>query len=818
LSPSPSHPDPREVDDLFDRALDLPSHQWRSFLEGAAGGDDTVIQEVEALLRAVHASEAALGESVGEFAGALLDDLTHGIAAPEGTLVPGDRVGSWEIQGELGRGGMGVVYLARRADGAFQREVALKVVKRGMDTDEILKRFRYERRILAGLVHPSIARLLDGGATQDGRPYLVVERVEGRPIDRYADEERLGVDARLALFRRVCAAVDHAHRNLVVHRDLKPSNVLVESGGSVKLLDFGIAKLLVPDADDTAPSTRTSVRMLTPEYAAPEQLRGDPVTTATDVYALGILLYQLLTGTHPHRSAPQSLASVPRVGGDRNERGLRRNPTRPSAAVSPSPVEMAAARRTTPQGLRRRLRGDLDRILLRALAEDPIQRYPSAAALDEDIRRHLAREPILARRQSLRYRAGRFLRRHRVGAAVGAALGLLLLGYGVTLHLSAERLERERALTALEARRAEGVTEFLVELFQDPGLQGTAGDTLTARSLLDRGAQRMWSDEGRALDPGSRSATLVALGRAYRGLGNTDLSIPVLEEAVAIRRLDGSESLALADAMEALAQARAEARHFAAADTLYSEVIALHRMRTAPDSLHLALLLTSHGAVIRDLGRPDSTLALTQAAVDLFRRHAGEDDLRWAELYHDLGYAHRGMGELEEATEAYLRSLELRRMHPDPDRVRIARSLNNLGVVFRELGRFDQAEAAFREAWDMAGSELGPDHPRTTVKGMHLARELERRGARAEAEAVLRGQIEAVRARWGDGHWSVGQAHVRLGDLYLNQRGDPNAAVPHFREAAAIFTAALGLDHGWTESALGSLARAEEEVRVAVNP
>ena len=768
--------DPLQIDHLFDQALDVPPAERRGFIEAAAGGDQVLIREVERLLEVSAAAKAVLGESVGEFAGTLLGELTDGLAADEGALGPGSRVGAWEIQGELGRGGMGVVYLASRADGAFQREVALKVVKRGMDTDEILQRFHYERRILAGLLHPNIARLLDGGATEDGRPYLVVERVQGRPIDQYSGEEGLGVEDRLLLFREVCAAVDHAHRNLVVHRDLKPSNVLVDTDGTVKLLDFGIAKLLAPDGTETGPATRTAVRLLTPEYAAPEQLRGEPVTTATDVYALGILLHQLLTGRRPHRPAPQ--------------------------------------------GLRRSLGSDLERILLRALDEDPARRYPSAAALDEDVRRHLAREPILARGSSVPYRLGRFLRRHRAGVAVVAAAAVLVLGYGVTLQRSADRLERERALTALEAQRATGVTEFLVGLFQDPGLQGAAGDTLTARSLLDRGAQRIWSDEGQALDRESRAAALLALGRAYRGLGNTDLSIPILEEAVAIRRGVGGRGsgTSLAESLEALAQARAEARHFAAADTLLVEVIALEGAEPAPDSLRLALLLASHAGVIRDLGLADSTLVLTRGAVALFERHAEEDDPRRGSFFHDLGFAQRGVGNLEAAAEAYTRSLELRRAQPDPNRANIARTLNNLGVVFRDAGRYEEAEAAFREAWELASAEMGPDHPRTTVKGMHLAQELERRGASEEAEALLLAQIDAVRDRWGDGHWSVGQAHVRLGDLLMNHRGDPGAALSHYRQAARIFAASLGEEHGWTERVRGSLGRAEAAFRVAVTP
>src|SRR5690606_19179777 len=302
-------------------------------------------------------AERALGESVQPIAAGIYRGNGPEVGLPAGTLV-----GPYRVVGEAGRGGMGVVYRARRADGAFEKTVALKLVKRGMDTDEVLARFRRERQVLAGLDHPGIARLLDGGAAEDGRPYLAMEYVEGEPITAYADRRRLGVEARLALLERACEAVQHAHRRLVVHRDLKPSNVLVteDEGGAprVKLLDFGVAKLLAPDAAEAM--TRTGGGALTPAYAAPEQRRGEAVTTAADVYALGVVLYELLTGARPDETARP-----------------------PSAAVTP---EAAAARGATAERLRRRLRGDLDTIVLKALREEPEARYPSVESLLEDLR------------------------------------------------------------------------------------------------------------------------------------------------------------------------------------------------------------------------------------------------------------------------------------------------------------------------------------------------------------------------------------------------------------------------------------------------
>ena len=821
--------DPGRVDELFDAALELPEDERHSFLDAACAGNEALGREVRALLAASEEAERVLGESLTDFAGPLLDELARSLRAEESVLPPGIRIGPWRVVRELGRGGMGLVYLAERDDGAFSRQVALKVVKRGMDTDEILLRFRYERQILAGLDHPNIAGLLDAGATDDGRPYLVMEYVEGRPIDRYGDEERLDVSERVSLFRAVCDAVEHAHRRLIVHRDLKPSNILVGADGTVKLLDFGIAKLLGPEPDAGAPLTRAEVRIVTPEYGAPEQLLGGAITTATDVYALGVVLYKLLTGRLPHGAH----ATAPAEWHTTAERDVQR----PSSAVQPSsrrgaggasdeptPEALAAARRTTTDGLRRRLTGDLDGVLLRALEADPARRYGSATELGEELRRHLAGEPVRARDGDTLYRAGRFVRRHRKGVVAAALAAVTLGAYVVTLLVSAARIDRERALVALEAQRAAGVTEFMVGLFQDPDITGASVDTLTARELLNRGALRLREDTGR-LDPGARGAALLALGRAYRGLGDSDISLPLLEEAVSLRRAEAGDFRGLAEALVALASARNDARHFEAADSLYREAVGLQPALSGPDSLQLAAWLTGHGGVLRDLGRPDSAVVLTRTALGIRMRHGPADDPGLPAALSDLAYSLRGQGALEEAESMYRQALERERARPAPRASGLARTLNNLGVLLREVERQDEAEAAFREALALAGEALGEDHPRTLVKGMHLAQMLEYRGASDEAEEILLAQVEVTRARWGHLHWSVGQIWFRLGDLVRDHRGDPAAAVPHYRQAVRIFGEALGEGHAWTGSARGALgaafarsgalAEAERELREA---
>jgi tetratricopeptide (TPR) repeat protein len=377
-------------------------------------------------------------------------EAVHGLPVPLSTASDGDRIGAFRIVRELGCGGMGAVYLAERADGQFEQRVALKLIRRGMASDEVLRRFLRERQILARLQHPHIARLLDGGLTGDGQPWFAMEHVEGVAITRYADVRRLTVDERIRLFLGICDAVRHAHEAGVVHRDLKPSNLLVTGAGEVKLLDFGIAKLL---EEERRGSTRTGMRPMTPEYAAPEQIRGKPITPATDTYGLGVVLYEMLTGHHPHRGGPQDApAEVER-------RICDQEPPRPSTRVGNAEA-VSRARRTTPAQLRRRLAGDLDNIVLRALEREPARRYTSALALSDDLRRHLAGRPVRARRATTVYRARRFGRRHRAGMAVTMFAALAFGGASALVYLRNDL--PLRSPTAVERSPTNGATAAAV--------------------------------------------------------------------------------------------------------------------------------------------------------------------------------------------------------------------------------------------------------------------------------------------------------------------------------------------------------------------
>ncbi|HET9038998.1 MAG TPA: serine/threonine-protein kinase, partial [Gemmatimonadales bacterium] len=379
----------QRMNELFHDALAVPAERRGSFVAQSCGDDPAMADEIAQLL-AAHSRDEGIMEGPAVV-------TAPGWLEAETPAVVGRRFGPYRVVRELARGGMGAVYLAQRDDGAFEQRVALKLIKRGMDSDQVVARFRAERQILASLEHPNIARLLDGGASDDGQPYLVMEYIDGQRIDEFARERRLPVAERLRLWLQVCGAVSYAHQQLVVHRDIKPANVLVTADGTPKLLDFGIARLLHPDAE--AVSTMTALRMLTPEYASPEQIEGRHATTVSDVYSLGVVLYELLTDQSPYRPRSRS----PR---DLAEAICTTEPVRPSAAVSEADASLG-----------RRLRGDLDTILLTALRKEPDRRYPSVEQLAGDVRRHLEGLPVRARPDTFGYRAGKFVRRNRAGVA-----------------------------------------------------------------------------------------------------------------------------------------------------------------------------------------------------------------------------------------------------------------------------------------------------------------------------------------------------------------------------------------------------------------
>ena len=513
-------PDNQRLEHLFQVALEQPPEQRAEFLAGECGDDPALLAELQSLL-----SSDSEADSAGFWKSTAIEVEAIRSATQTDPRV-GQTIGPYRILEAIGSGGMGAVYLAVRDDAAYQKHVAIKVIKRGMDTDFIVHRFRTERQILANLEHPNIARLLDGGATDDGLPYLVMEYVEGQPIDQYAHQRQLSIAQRLQLFRTVCAAVQYAHQNLVVHRDLKPSNILVTRDGEPKLLDFGIAKILSPgDSPGKSEQTVTMMRFLTPEYASPEQIRGEPITTVSDIYSLGVLLYRLLTGQRPYRvksERPEELANAI----------CTEEPEKPSTAISRTePVVVASGDSIK---LRRRLRGDLDNIVLMAIRKEPERRYTSVEQLSEDIRRDLEGLPVLAHRDSLGYRAGKFARRHRLGVAAAALILLSLVAgiVGTAWEAHVAQVQRARA----EKRFADVRRLANTFLFEVHDSIANIPGTLAARQLILKRALAYLDDL--ASEAGGDHALKSELAAAYDKVGtltwNVNARLDIHRKALAL--------------------------------------------------------------------------------------------------------------------------------------------------------------------------------------------------------------------------------------------------------------------------------------------
>jgi len=718
------------VDALFDQALELPPQARGSYLAESCAGEPDVQADVEELLR-LAATDAPALKPGALAAGPLLAALTG-----EPTVAAGQRIGAWRVVRELGQGGMGTVFLVERADGQFEQRAALKLVRYGAGSEEILRRFERERQILASLNHAHIARLLDGGRTEDGRPFLVMEHVDGRPIDRYCDEKRLRIDERLDLFLRVGRAVQHAHRNLVVHRDVKPSNIVVTGEGEVKLLDFGIARLLAPTESRLDPPTRTVARILTPEYASPEQVRGEPVTTASDVYQLGLLLYELLTGRRAQRIDETTPSSL--------ERGVCETPPmRPSDAVSSAADDgICAARRTTPMALSRKLRGDLDTIILYALRKEPERRYASVGELLDDVESYRRGLPVRAQRDTPGYRTRKFIARHRMGLAWGLAAAL-----AVAWPLASLTGERLRA--AREAERAAQVEKLLGDLFTlpNPRIQPRPP---AARDYVDHAA-RLLRTELRD-QPASRARLLTVLGQVYNALGLYPASVEVLQEAVAVRRARfGGESLEVAESLRRLSQSQ----HY------------MGRYEAAERSLHQAM------AIQRQRLSPSDPTAL-QAALEL------------GDLLHSRGR----LGEAEQTLRQGVAALRA----SGADREALARGLQDLGNVLRDRGALAEAETRYRESIEIFRALHGEPNLAGTIAEVYLARLLIAKGELARAEGLLAANLVRLRGIYGGDHPVTGTALRDLGYVYIEQ-GRFAEAEARLAEAQAVFHQWLGSEH-----------------------
>ena len=747
----------QQIKAVLEGALEREGSERASFVEAACQGDDELRREVESLA----ASETEIGDFIETPVFRIRLDEVEPLAV-------GQRIGAWRIVREIGRGGMGAVYLAERADQEFEQRVAIKVVRRGMDTDEIVRRFRSERQILAHLDHPNIAKLFDGGTTEDGRPYFVMEHVEGRPIDQFCAERKLPVRERLELFRQACAAIHFAHQNLIVHRDLKPANILVTADGVPKLLDFGIAKLLDPTQDPLA-LTRLDLRPMTPEYASPEQVRGEPITTASDVYSLGVLLYRLLTGQRPYRPTTDHQALADAI--------CKTEPVRPSSVIARAGEVKPPDAET--RLLRRQLAGDLDNIVLMAMRKDPQRRYASADQLSNDIERHLQGLPVIARKDTLGYRTRKFVGRHKVGVPVVAATLLLIVGFSITVTLLWQRSERAR-------ERAQAVLGFLEELFSAPDPKKSRGEAITVQEMLDQGAREM--DRSFTAQPEVRADLMSTIGKAYLGLGSWDQAKQSFAVALDLhRKTHRQDDPRIADDLHNLASALRHLGNDSAAEPLIRQALDLQRQRGDTKSIDYARGVTNLAAILEAKGDLDQAERLNQEALAIKKALPKVYDQDIAVSLNNLGNVAQERGDFSTAQNYYQESLTIRRRlakgQPDPD---VATALLNLGALLQDRGNLVGAEAAYQEALSLRRKLYPGPNPNVASVLNNLGYLLQTRGDLAGAERCFREALSIADQKLPRVHQNRAIFLRNLASVLVSERRAAEAE-PLAGEALTIF-------------------------------
>ena len=784
-----------------------------AFLAAVCGADESLRKEVESLLDSAEKTLDLLHKPVR--------DAARSVAA--GAPLTNRRIGNFELIKLIGEGGMGEVYLAARADQQFRQYAAIKLMRVGLEQNPALvPRFVAERQILANLDHPNIARLLDGGLTPEGWPYLVMELVDGIPIDEYCRLHQLSTAARLELFRAVCDAVEYTHHNLIVHRDIKPPNILVNGKGIPKLLDFGIAQLL--DTEDSGVTAKPNVRLMTPQYASPEQILGQPITTATDVFALGVLLYELLAGCNPFSTRRDTPLEITREICERQP-----PPIRETARSNPSLAAPDAGKWT----------GELDGILQKAMEKQPTARYQSVVQFSADIAAYGERRPVSTQAGTWRYVMAKFAGRHRAGVALASVLLVALVVISITMGALARRARIERLTAERQSR-------FLVDMFKAATPEVARGETVTARNLLDQGAKRI--DTDLAAVPDVRAALLHSLAEAYQSLGLFEEAQTLAERSYKLKTaILGSKDPSTADTLFLLANLVRLQSEYAKAEPLFRELVAIRRQTAGENASDYAVSLSALGEclylqskdaeaepllrnalaidqrngpdfdsgernylalLLERKGEYQQAVALLREALAIDRRTEGADSPAYATSLHNLSSALIDMGDLSGAEEKLRETLALRRKilgnaHPE-----LTYTLNNLAYVLLEKGEWRSAEPFLREALDLNANRAGEKNAALAGVESNWGRLLAAKGDRAGARQYFQKALDTLRRADAFTSWPASQVLVNLGLLEFDGRNYV-AAETFQRQALEMRRTLGGEDTPGMASALLDLAESQ---------
>jgi serine/threonine protein kinase/Flp pilus assembly protein TadD len=790
----------RRIQELFHGAAGLPEPERQTYLNSQCGSDGQLMEEVKALL----------AEDSRE--GSLLDHdvalVAHRIVA-DGDALPSVKFGPYRIVKALGEGGMGVVYLAERED--LGSHVAIKVLRDAWLSPGRRERFTSEQRTLAQLNHPSIARLYDANTLDDGTPWFVMEYVEGVPINQYCREQKCSIPERLKLVRAVCEAVQYAHQNAVIHRDLKPSNILVKPDGTVRLLDFGIAKQL-ESLDRPVDQTRTGLRLMTPAYASPEQIRGERVGIQTDVYSLGVVLYELLAGRLPFDLSTTTPAAAEKIL-------LEREPEKPSAVAGRPVVSSGGDAQPTAPQAGKSAWADLDVLCLTAMHKDTARRYSSVEALVRDIDRYLASEPLEARPDSISYRLGKFERRHRLALSAASLTLAAVMGMAVFYTV---RLRRARNAAQAETARTKRIQQFMQNLFSGGDEAEGPSDNLRVVTLLDRGVQ-----EAKTLgsDPAVQADLYETLGGLYEKLGKFDEADQLLREALDRRKsLYGPDNEEVAKSLVDLGLLRADQARYTEAEKDVREGLAMAKRHLPPNQTEVAKATFALGTVLEDRGDYAGAIAALEKAARI-QSASGASSQDLAASLSELANSHFYAGHLNESEMLNLRVLEMHRRLYGPGHPLVADTLINLGAIEYERGHYSAAEKFDRQAFAITRAWYGADHPETASAMTILGRALVSEHRYGEAETLLRQALAIQEKTYGPVHPRVASALNDLGRA-AEKEGKLNDAAADFTRMAAIYRKVYGNKHylvGIAGSNLGSVymarkqyARAEQLFRQAV--
>jgi serine/threonine-protein kinase len=793
----------KQVKEIFAAAVECDTGSRAALLGRVCNGDEELRLEVESLLEHDKPAVKFIEESVFEV-------TARRLAANDSQAMAEQRIGAYKILREIGRGGMGVVYFAARDDDQFHKHVAIKLIKRGMDTDAVLQRFRNERQILAGLEHPNITRLLDGGTTADGVPYFVMEYVEGETINRYCDSHKLSTDERLKLFRQICAAVHYAHQNLVIHRDIKPINILVTADGTPKLLDFGIASVLSPNVQQETLLTAAGLRVLTPEYASPEQIRGEKITTASDVFSLGVLLYELLTGHRPHRFESLRPDEVARLI-------CEEAPEKPSHAISRveelhgadgelhvtlTPETVSATRDGQPEKLRRRLSGDLDNILLMAMRKEPQRRYSSAAQLSEDIRRHLAGLPVIARKNTFSYQGARFVKRHRVGVLATVLILLSLIGGVIATVRQGQAAQRER-------EKAEAINSFLQTMLNasNPNDSPGAGHDLTVKDVLNEASARL-ATEDLSGQPEVKAELQRIIGTSYLSQGQYDLAEQNLRSALeAQTKIYGEDSLESLKTQVLIAQLWLDRGENAEAENFFERTLPILRAAQKEGTLNADYLITAlYDFALLRRARGDSKQAEMLLRETLNLRSQSPSDAKNKTDVTDgvLALTLADQGKFDEAEKIVREKIASLRAQTKDETPELCTNLTGLGSFLMEQGKNAEAEENLVEAEGIYRKLYNPSYLPLGDNLRLQAQALCSEHRYAEAETKINETLKIYRATTSQQYINYATALMIQG-LIGSQTGKTEEAEKLLREAARIRSENLPETHFLRATANGAL-------------